>query len=232
MPAATKKDVEDLKEWLSERFDTQDTKLTIIEHNLAIHNDRITTLEDKTSILTKHEAVIKQLQAKSDEQEQQLAQMEARILQENFRFNDIETHGSPEESIKHFLINSLKIPADTVKQMEFIKCFRIGKPNQNGSDNSAYLVKFLRTNDKQTVLNSAFKKPRGVKGGVREDLPLKWAKSRSEQYMKFVLPARQSEDYINPKIKWLNGDNLEINGHKVSPSDTWSTIQTYLQKKQ
>ena len=232
MPAVSKKDVEDLKLWMDGKFSEQSVRLTGIEEKIDDHNTRLSTLEQQTSILEDgNSALQQQIQTLTDEYDQKLSMMEARLLQENLRFSNIDNHGTAEESVRHFLISSLNIDSETVKQMEMLKCYKVGKPLENGAtDNRSILVKFLRSSDKQAILNAAFKKKKGTKGGVREDLPLKWAQARTDLYKKFVLPAKQSDQYVNPKIKWI-GDKLELNGHKVNPTDSWNTITTYLQKE-
>ena len=92
-------------------------------------------------------------------------------------------------------------------------------------------MKFLRETDIQAILNSAVKKPKGTKGGVRPDLPAKWAETRRDLYKNFVVPARKLKCPAGPvKVKWFQ-DQLELNGKKVTLNDSWTAVEQMLLKK-
>ncbi len=73
-----------------------------------------------------------------------------------------------------------------------------------------------------------YEKPKGVEGGVRPDLPIKWVGTRRKFHQKFVVSARKLDIPIN--IKYFN-DRLEINSHKLSLDDTWASAEAVLKKK-
>ncbi len=103
--------------------------------------------------------------------EQNLTSMEALIQKENLKCHALKSSGSVEETVKQFLIDSLKIPAEAVCKMEMVCCFRIGKQDPSkDNDTRTILVTFIRSSDVTTIKAAARKKNQGVPGGIQEDL--------------------------------------------------------------
>ena len=110
-----------------------------------------------------------------------------------------------------------------------IKCYRVGKKDPSkDSDTRSILATFQRLCDVNMIMLAATQKPKGVPGGVHEDLPLPWAIKRKTLHQNIVIPARKEMDQV--KIKWQY-DNLIINGYKVEENDTWDIVKTKLSQK-
>ena len=153
--------------------------------------------------------------------------MESVLLQNNLRFQGLLPFGSSaKETVQHFLSDALKFPSEKVAQIEIEKCFRVGKPDPTkGSDNHSILAVFLRKSDVTEILNAVTKKPKGIPGGVRPDLPAPWEKKHQELYRNYVFPARL--ELQNVKVKWQNG-GLLINNHQIDPAVPWKETKLKL----
>ena len=179
------------------------------------HDARIKALEEATPPSDKVMA----------EYDTKLSCMEAMLLKNNLRFIGIQPYdNSVEQTVRHFLADSLKLPADRVSAMEITKCYRVGKPDPTKStDMRTILVTFLRQNDVSVILTAAGKKPKGVPGGVREDLPIAWAKRRQELFKTYIVPARKEIPGV--KIKW-DKDTVLINNIKMGSTDLpWNEVK-------
>ena len=187
------------------------------------HNERLAALEFEQENTTE---TIKSLQSKLEQSDKKIIQMEAKLLEGNLRFSNITPMGTAEESVRHFLQHILNLPADTVNSIQFLKCYKIGRPASNDSiDTRTIVVNFQKQTDIQLIKNAAYKKPKGTRGGVREDLPYTWATKRSDLFKKFILPARQDKDFPKPvKVKWTGAD-LELNGVNVNPEKSYEAFK-------
>ena len=247
-----KKDIEDLKEWISERFNLHEDKLEskIDELNEKYENilketqetrerqdARISEIEAKNDSLnfelSTHDNALKSLQEKHAQCESKILTLEAQILKDNLRFHGLKSDGnSSVECVKNFLEHSLKIPSETVANIDIVRCYRVGKPDTSRqTDSRTILAKFLRSDDVSMIMAAARKKPKGTPGGVQEDLPPTWAKKRQELHQKFVVPARQQLGADKVKFKWQQ-DSLYINQVMVDPNISWESLKTKLQGKQ
>ena len=237
-----KKDLDDLKEAIFSKLETKFDQLTIklsdiekkhetLVNEIKDHDDRISVLEHQNSTLTETDSQIKN---KMSEYEDKLLNLEAKLLEQNLRFTNLDQHGTPDETVQHFLLHVLNMPPHVVEKIEITKAFRIGKPSTSQSsqfDNRSILASFLRQSDTQMIMAAAFKKPKGTKGGVRRDLPFEWASRRSELYKKFIIPAQKDQQVQKPlKIRWQR-DTLQINDHTCSLTDSWQTTKKQIQKK-
>ena len=231
-----KKDIDDLKSDLKAYFDAglkQQTDILSVKCDDMLRecreahsrqDDRITTLEMESD---NSKQLVASLQNKLEETEQKVTQMEAKLLECNLRFSNISHQGNAEDSVRHFFTHTLNLPEETVKNMQFVKCFTVGRPT-TATDNKTIIVNFQKQSDVQAVKNAAYKKPKGTPGGVREDLPYTWASKRAELYKKIIQPAKQDKDINKPvKIKWI-GAELELNGKKIDPKDSYTSVKKQL----
>lgn len=242
-----KKELDDLKEWMSKRFDHQEKTIEDKFNQISKQYDDL--LVETRQTKEKHEASLKtlneqqaanqfdisklsdeiiDLKAENEKYENKITSLEAQLHKNNLRFHGLKQEGneSVNDCVKSFLFNSLKIPESVVAKIEIVQSFRIGKPSLvRPHDTRTILAKFLRLGDAELILSAARKKSKGTPGGVQEDLPFEWAKIRSDLYKRFVQPAREEFGSDKVRIKWQE-TTLFINKTKINPQEEWATMKT------
>ncbi len=110
--------------------------------------------------LSNQDDKIKSLETQTAEYNTKLSSVEAQLQKDKLRFYGIIPHGeTPIDSIKHFLTESLNLPADIVAGIEISHCFRIGGLDTlNATDRRTILAKFLRSADVFMIMIAARKK--------------------------------------------------------------------------
>lgn len=237
-----KKDFDELKEFITDRFAEQNVAIQeltkkyeeLINENRKIREEqeqRITILEaelqtEKGKASAANEKV-KKMESQLADTEEQILSVDAYHRRENLRFHGVKNLKSPEESVRAFLVSSLKMDQDKVGKIEFQRIHKVGKPLVGPQDTRPILARFLRYQDVQDIKDAAKKKPKGMPGGVQEDLPSKWAQKRKFLHDNFLKPARNLN--IELTVKWFR-DKLSINDNTVDPNSPWSEFKKLLIK--
>lgn len=235
-----KKEFDELKELINSRFDEQ---CKAIE---ALNKKYDDLLEDNRKMRVEHEDRITMLEAQLQEEkgrrrsaegrvevEEKLSTTNAELLKvdayqrrENLRFHGLVNLSNPEESVRTFLENDLKMGSDFVKNIEFQRIHKVGKPMMGPTDTRPIIARFVRFTDVEKIKEAAMKKPKGSPGGVQDDLPAPWAQTRKALHDQFIKPAKQAK--IKLKIKWFQ-DKLTLNGHAVHLGNTWSEVKSKIE---
>ena len=239
-----KKDFDELKDLLNARFDEQGKDIKelnkkyeeLIEENKKLRQEqqkRIVNLErelsdeKEKSIVTETklktaEKCIEDLKTQLEDTNKELLSIDSYHRRENLRFHGLKNKGTPEETVRSFLISDLKISAERVEKIAFQRIHRVGKPLNENSDTRPILARFLSHEDITVIKDAARKKGKGIPGGVQEDLPVKWAQARKALQDKFVKPARLAG--IPVKIRWFQ-DCLQMNDKNVDPTWSWDKVK-------
>ena len=235
-----KKDIDDLKKDILDRFDANENKFSVLleavvtkcnknEEKISVIENQVDQAKSELMDLAISQQKItdenKMLQQRLTETEEQVHLMEAAMKRENLRFFGVpHQKESTEENLKDFLKDVFGMADNQVSGIVLQKCYRVGKPMTNGMpDNRPVIARFCNSKDVDAVFVDATRKPAGKKGGVAPDLPKTWLETR-KQAQDMVKAAKLN----NCKVKWTTRNELIINGQKINPKDKWDTVKVKL----
>ena len=192
-------DLNAFKEELSLKVSTIEKSVDILEGEVFDLKNVIDKLLQDKSIL---EEMISNL-------ENDILQMDAYSRRENLLFFGLPEPADEdtEKTLRNFIKVDLKLKDE---EIEFQRVHRLGKTSTGKKSPRPIIARFLRYPDVEMVKEAAYKRRKGSKGGVTEDIPWKWYKARKEKAA-LVKDAKAS----GKRVRWKK-DILYIDGVPTS----------------
>lgn len=217
-----KTEIDQLKLWLSDKFenstkesDDQNKKIDSLINRFDKYEEQLFEVIITVSKLEKENV---DLREENQKMKTQMNEIDARTRARNLRFHiPDDEKNTPLQTVGEFISNNLK-----VEDKKPLNARRIITTNPASKKRTTQIVaQFMNEQDASVIKSAAYKRPKGSRGSVEDDLPIEWAQIRKSAYETHVKPAKAQ----SKKIRWF-GDKLFIDNIRINLKPKQLTIPT------
>lgn len=190
-------------EFSQEQIESLSKENKTLKNSVSAITDQLTSITTQLATVTADNKAMKET----------ILDLQARSMRDNLVFTGIPERivDNPEEAVKDFMINKLKLPIDTANRITFHHVHRLGQKNNNNRPRPI-VAKFEHFKQKETVQRQG-KQLKGTDFGMNDQFPKEIMERRKK-----LFPIRKQKIQEGKKAV-ISVDELYIDGQLYRHKD-------------